>query len=133
MKSWSHTLLLIVRITMLICLLNSSSNSTTYKIVGKDGLVTHFLLPPPWNSRLSGTSQTMKQTRGRRFLFAHISFYPNAQSCFNLSRLILNRDICLILVKRPREIFQPSVPYVRRQSQTLIVLYFVTRVENGAT
>ena len=33
-----------VTITMLMCLLKSSSNSRTYEIVGKDGLVTRFLL-----------------------------------------------------------------------------------------
>jgi len=92
--SRSSTLLLIARITVLICLLKSSLNSRTYEIVGKNDSVTHFSLFSPWNSRLSRAGRTTKQTRGRKFLSARISFYPNSQSCFNLSRLIVSADIC---------------------------------------
>jgi len=86
-------LLLIARITVLICLLKSSLYSRTYEIVGKDDSVTHFSLFSPSNSRFSRAGRTTKQTRGRKFLSARISFCPNSQSCFNLSRLIVSGDI----------------------------------------
>ena len=92
--SRSSILLLFARITVLICLLKSSLNSRTYENVGKDDLVTHFSVYPSWNSRLSGAGLTTMQTRGRKFLSARISFYPNSQSCFNLSRLAVSGDIC---------------------------------------
>ena len=92
--SRSSILSLFVRITVLTCLLKSLLNSRTCGNVGKDDLVTHFSVYPPRNSRLPGAGQTSKRTRGRRFLSARISFYPNSQSCFNLSRLIVSGDIC---------------------------------------
>ena len=92
--SWSSILLLFARITVLICLLRSSLNSRTCENIRKDDLVAHSSLFSPRNGRPSGAGPTTKQTRGRKFLSARISFYPNSQSCFNLSRLIVSGDIC---------------------------------------
>lgn len=92
--SRSSILLLFARITVLVCLLKSSLNSRTCENIGKDDSVTPFSVYLPRNSRILGADRMTKQTRGRKFLSARISFYPNSQSCFNLSRLIVSGDIC---------------------------------------
>ena len=101
--SRSSILLLFVRITVLTCLLKSLLNSRTCGNVGKDDLVTHFSVYPPRNSRLPGAGQTLKRTRGRRFLSARISFYANSQSCFNLSSL-RSPDVFPVVASLPPKI-----------------------------
>ena len=94
MFSRSSILVLFLWLLVFSSLLNNSSNERTSVFVQEDSFGNLSQLYLKWNGRLSQNVRAPGHARGRRFLSARISIYPNSQASFQLSRLVESGDVC---------------------------------------